>query len=340
MTTGRDDAQRIAVIPAAGGAPRAFLPALEDSSISEYPAALAPDGETLLGLESRARGDGRTVDRFFLVTLAGAPSRAPIGPDGGLLRNPAWAPDGRFVVFESDADGFRDLYRMELPSGQALKLTGDREGSFEPAIAPDGQSIAYASSRDGNAEIYVMTADGGAPRRLTDSPGDDTSPRFSPDGQAIVFLSARERERGVAVHRMGRAGEAPRLVTPAPPPAAPALARDLSFSTDGSRLAYTELVPNRGRAAVVVVAFATGEVTARSDGEGIDEQPVFSPDGRHVAFTRARGRRSDIARMPVDGGEVVVLTSGDESHWLPRWISDPGCPRSEAPRVDLPSRQG
>jgi TolB protein len=327
--------ERVSLVAASGGEIRSLaLP-----GPSSFPAAVSPDGRTLLLLSSEPLAEGKTRDRFALVELdssgevIGEPR--PIGSEGAALRNPAWSPDGSWLVFESDANSFRDLYRLDLGAASALRLTNDVQGNFEPAVSPDGQSIAFVSSRDGNAELYSMTADGGAPQRLTDSRGDDSQPMWSPDARTIAFTSGRDPARG---HDAFMLEVATGSVTPVVRDGSrkqPALVRDLVFSPAGDRIAFTELVSARGTAAIVIVDVGTGDVLTRSDAvpvDGqqahVDEQPSWSPDGEWLVFARSHAGQSDIVRMRADGSTLERLTAGDGVHWLPRWIGGPACPRA------------
>lgn len=336
-TPGAEGRVRISLLPASGGQPRA----LELGPASLYPAAVSPDGRTLLVLSSEPRPEAKSRDRFVLVEfgssgdVVGQPR--PIGSEGAALRNPAWSPDGSFVVFESDAHSFRDLYRLDLGAAEPLRLTNDEAGNFEPAVSPDGQRIAFVSSRDGDAELYAMTADGGAPQRLTQSRGDDSQPTWSPDARAIALTSSRDRARGHDVFVLDVEGGA---IVPAVRDGSrtePVLARDLAFSPKGDRLAFTELVSKRGKAAIAIVDLSSGEVLVRTDAPGVDEQPSWSPDGEWLVFARSHDGRSDIARVRADGSELELLTAGDGVHWLPRWIGG-ACPRVTPPIVPTAGR--
>lgn len=328
----------IAVVAAAGG-PSAEL--IRDET-SIFPAAISPDAHSLLALRSSPLLNGKTHDRFALVALqpdVGSGTPAEIGPEGAALRNPSWSPDGGWIVFESDADSFRDLYRLDVKSDALLRLTNDPEGNFEPAVSPDGQRIAFVSSRDGNAEIYVMTADGGAPTRVTNSPGDDTAPVWSPDGQTIAFRSARAKQRGIDVFMTDLAGTKVQPVLGDDSRKQRVITNDLAYSPDGSLLAFSELVPKTGSASIVIVRPATGQLVARTDAPGVDEQPSWSPDGQHLVFARSHDQRSDIARIRFDASELELLTDGKGVYWLPRWVADPECPRV-APPVPPAAGQG
>ncbi|MFV8754089.1 LpqB family beta-propeller domain-containing protein [Nannocystaceae bacterium ST9] len=334
---------RMQIVAAAGGPITPVTTTPPELELSEFPAAITPDARSLLVLASRMQPDGITRDEFGLLDLAALPGAPqPIGPQA-QLRNPSWSPDGRALVFESNAESFRDLYRLDRASGSVLRLTNDPQGNFEPAISPDGQTIAFVSSRDGNAEVYVMSADGGGPQRLTHAIGDDSAPSWSPDGQTIAFMSARDRARGIDVFVMTREGADQRPLVDDPERSKAVIVRDLAWSPDGRLLAFTQLVPQGKGGGVVIVSRETGRVVVRTNpGEGeIDEQPVWSPDGAHLAFARSHGERSDIVRVRADGSDPIVLTEGQGVHWLPRWIAEPGCPRvAPTSRPSAPSGQG
>ncbi|MCA9686611.1 MAG: PD40 domain-containing protein, partial [Myxococcales bacterium] len=294
-----------------GAAPQKIAEVLA-SEPSMFPAAVAPDGSKLLLLSSQPLPEAKSFDRLFLLPLDQPlpGTLTPLGPQGELLRNPAWAPDASFIVFESDADSFRDLYRVQIGSDTPLRLTNDPQGNFEPEVSPDGQSIVFVSSRDGNAEVYVMAADGGDPRRLTNSPGDDSAPQWSPDGKTLAFSSSRASERGIDVYLMAADGSEQRPAVEAS--RGQVMARDLAWSPDGKQLAFTQLIPERG-AGVVIVDVAAGEIVARSSESDHDEQPSWSGDGRFLAFTRTRAKggadeSARIMRMDPGGGAAIALT--------------------------------
>ena len=334
---GRSQLARLDLAP--GSTPEVFAFESLDAELprSRYPAALSPDGTKLLILASAPSPSGKTRDRFELLELDSDGPPTPLAtPSDVVLRNPSWAPDGSFIVFESNAESFRDLYRYDFAGASTLRLTDNAEGNFEPAVSPDGQSIAFVSSRDGDAEIYVMSADGGSPRRLTTSPGDDTAPQWSPKGDELAFVSARERGRGidVFVRAMGE-GSSAKASPLVAAREAPILARDLAWSPTGSKLAFTELSPKAGEAAVVVVDRATGARVVETALAGVEEQPAWSPDGTQVVFARGGHERSDLLRILVDppGSTPIAATAGAGIAWLPRWTiaAGQGCARVRPP---------
>jgi TolB protein len=296
----------IVSMPAAGGERRLLATGM-------FPAGVDPKGTHALLVSADDRPEGHR-EALWLVE-AGGQGGAPraLVPEAERVRNPAWAPDGSFVVYESDANSFRDLYRVDR-EGLVTRLTDAENGSFEPAVSADGQRIAFASSRDGNAEIYVMDADGSDVVRLTEGPADDTRPGWDPKGGRISWLTMREGPP--ALWTMAPDGSGAKAFRELPPGS---IDVDYAWSPQGDRIA---IVVQSGPTEIDIHVHdaATGARIAVLGGPGVDEHPAWSPDGEWIAWTDSRGEEgADIRLSRFDGAEERALTSPPGTHWLPRW---------------------
>lgn len=292
-----------------------------------FPGAVSPDGR-LLAVVWAADTLGEHVEQVGAVPLAGAPRPAPraLTPRSARVRSPSWAPDGRWLAFEGDMEGFREIYRVDAAGGAApRRLTSNREGNFEPAVSPDGGLVAFVSSRDGNNQIYRMRADGADERRLTAFHRDDWAPVWSPRGDAIAFTSQREGADRVYVMRPDGTGQR-RLVQAGLDDAAAGAdvqERAPAWSPDGRRVA---LVRQRRDAAprIVVVDAASGRAAELPCAPGRCDEPAWSPDGRYIVF--AGGAPDDAARggdlylARADGSGTTRLTTAAGAEWRPRWV--------------------
>jgi TolB protein len=69
-----------------------------------------------------------------------------------------------------------------------------------------------------------------------------------------------------------------------------------------------------------VYDLASSETRQITFGEGSNESPAYSPNGRHIAFasTRGRGGATQIYTMARDGKNVKQITR-DGNNYTPSW---------------------
>ena len=205
------------VLPADGGEPRK----LTDGKESVESVAWSPDSSRIAFArrvpdeayeeeDDRKRAPRRFTRVFFKLDSVGwtADRRKHVfvvGLDGDEERQltdgdceddtPAWAPDGKRIVFGSlrgdtwDTDFNEALYELEVDAegAEPKRLTGTDESAGSASFSPDGALIAYIHSpEDGtfphHGQIAVMRADGSDRRVLT----------ASLDRQCAPFPGARE----------------------------------------------------------------------------------------------------------------------------------------------------
>jgi TolB protein len=279
----------------------------------EYPAAPSPDGAAVL-VVAAAEVQGLHMEQLRLVPLNGGPPVKVTEPRG-RARNPSWAPDGSWLVAESDARGFSDVVRQApRADAEVLGLATAREGNFEPSVSPDGTQVVFVSSRDGDPELYVMKADGTDVRRLTHFHKEDMAPRWSPDGQWISFSSDREGRTRLFVMRPD--GTQLHAVSG---PATVGEEREPAWSPDGRKLAFVAASEGT-KARIWVVDVAGGEPVALTGGQAVDDQPAWSPEGKHLVFVSDRTGDVELFLMRADGSGQTRLTTARGSDWLPRWF--------------------
>lgn len=291
------------------GAPEELVTGL---SGSVFPADVDPKGTHALVIASEGGRDHHR-ETLALVPLAGG-SPTLLAPGAEAVRNPSWSPDGEWIVFESSAASFRDLYKVRRDGTGLVRLTDAPHGSFEPAFSPDGQRIVFASSRDGNAEIYTMKADGTEAVRLTEEPRDDTSPRFSPDGTQVLWI--RQVGTSRMLFRAGLDGSHPHAVRS---PDRPAVVHQFVVSPDGRHVALAEQ-QSADDIDIVVLELASGDVVTTLGGDGTDEMPTWSPDGQWLAWTEGRRLEADLWISRWDGTHQRKVLERPGADWLPRWL--------------------
>jgi dipeptidyl aminopeptidase/acylaminoacyl peptidase len=123
------------------------------------------------------------------------------------------SPDGKWIAFLSDRDGWDHLYVMpassssSAPGGRSASPLGERnmgvepiqitKGRFEawrPVWSPDGSRIAFDANEPdhyGTRHLYVATINGEPSRatiaRVTAGSGTNIAPVWSPDGTRLLY---------------------------------------------------------------------------------------------------------------------------------------------------------
>jgi Tol biopolymer transport system component/tRNA A-37 threonylcarbamoyl transferase component Bud32 len=174
------------------------------------------------------------------------------------------------------------------PSVEVRPLTTYAGNESEPALSPDGKQIAFAwdgPNRD-NYDIYMRLVEGGTALRLTTDTAPDHAPAWSPDGQRLAFL------RDSAIYIIPALGGVERKLLQLPRGSlflnlsAPT---SISWSPDGRFLAFNSA--EDGAPSIWIASTESGEYRRASTppkGDYMEISPAFSPDGRALAYIRAR----------------------------------------------------
>lgn len=120
-------------------------------------------------------------------------------PDPGLAviadRLPCWSPDGTSIVFQSNRDGFSQLYVVDADGANPRRVTPEEETpQMGPVWSPDGTRIAFVAPTVG---IGFVRPDG-SDLRLMDLSGRPSALAWTPDG-ALLFSASDGIDREIFV---------------------------------------------------------------------------------------------------------------------------------------------
>ncbi len=112
-------------------------------------------------------------------------------------RQPAYSPDGEWIVFSSSRDGNLDLWLVSRSTAALKRITDDAADDWDPGFTPDGRRILWSSNRSGHFEIWISEVDGTGARQLTQDGLDAENPVSTPDGKWIVYSSSNPAKPGI-----------------------------------------------------------------------------------------------------------------------------------------------
>jgi Tol biopolymer transport system component len=109
-------------------------------------------------------------------------------------RDPVWSPDGKSVVYYSNAKGKWDLYRKAADgTGNEELLYADEAVKVPSSWSPDGRFLLYwRSNPKARSDIWALPLSAGAPSKpypWLATPFSEISGKFSPDGRWVAYGS-------------------------------------------------------------------------------------------------------------------------------------------------------
>ena len=185
-------------------------------------------------------------------------------------------------------------------------------GAMQPAFGPEGD-LVYRSGPSGSPGIFLLHGDGSV-RQLTKG-RDDSWPRWGPDGRQILFTSAaRSADGSPHIYLVD-------VLTRAVEDLGPGQHADWS-STRGIIFHDCDLGGERcGLWLMDPLTLERGLVTDVPD----DSNPVWSPDGRYVAFmSSGRSESWDVFVLDLDRHAVMPVAAHPAEDGLPTWSPDGG----------------
>ena len=305
-------------VPAAGGALTC------DDQVGRFAGPAAPDGRLAIVevVDDELGHRERLVTRAAASIGSGAPDATAVTPWATQVRDPAWAPDGSELAVTSAQDGISVLYRLDpTGTGEPAPVHPHPLGTFEPAWSPDGTTLAFASSRAGHADLFVLDVARDRITAVTNDVEDDLRPRWSTAGD-LAWIAARDGVRSTWIHRRAPTpDQGPQRLRPD----SQDQVVDLAWAPTDRRLAVA-CGPTPDAVRIDIVDAETGRrKTTFGDATTTAEQPAWSPDGHHLAFTcRARGAADALPAVCVGdvatGTWAIVARSDEHEVWLPRWV--------------------
>jgi dipeptidyl aminopeptidase/acylaminoacyl peptidase len=272
------------------------------------------------------------------------------------------SPDGKHIAYvvrvpfmEGEKSEYNDQIWIAAVDGSFnLQYTRGEKSSSAPQFSPDGKQVAFLSNRvDNKNQVFTMRLMGGEPEQITSTKTGVASYKWSPDGNRIAYLmkdpDTKEEEKmkkekndvilvdknfkynhlytvTVATDKEGK--RATKQLT-----SGTYHVNDFDWSPDGSTLAFS-FAPNPKindaglESDISTIPADSGKVTSLVKRPGVDVSPVYSPDGKWIAFQSSGGQPervglSDVYKVAATGGDLIELQkTPDRNANIVGWAQD------------------
>ena len=288
---------------------------------------ISPDGKWIAyTLAAPDMDANRNASNIWMVSTAGgAPQQLT---QSGRDSSPVWSPDGKKIAFLSTRSGDSQVYLLSLEGGEAQKLTKLSTGADIVKWSPDGRTIAFTSS------AYPDCKDDDCNKKRDEEKEKNKAKAHV--AEHLLYRHWTHWNEGKRAHLFvvpADGSSAPRDLAPGVdydvPPDERGGPGDINFSPDSKELCFTavtdkmEAISTNGD--LFTVPVAGGEIKRITTQPGFDGEPVYSPDGKYIAYHAqlAAGYEADRWRVMLydrQTGKSANLSEGcdrsaDELAW-------------------------
>ena len=245
--------------------------------------------------------------------------------------SPVWSPDGKTLAFLSSRDGNSQVYFLRMDGGEAREVTHLSTGADIVKFSPDGKTLAFTSS------VYPDCKDD-ACNSARDAEKEKSKVKAHVTEQLLYrhWTHWFDGKRAHLFVMPADGSSAPRDLTAGAdydvPPDERGGPEDINFSPDGKEICFTavtdkvEAISTNGD--LFIVPVAGGETKQITSNPAFDGNPVYSPDGKYIAYHAQNipGYESDRWRVMLYeriGGQIKSLTDNfDRSAADLTWSAD------------------
>lgn len=291
-----------------------------------YNPAWSPDGNEIACTTASFTDPTNVFTRsgqLFVINVASGDKRAVSGPED--VHEPSWSPHGQRIAYwgRTLGSGNRDLWTVSAKGGKPVRVMNDPFTDWDPVWSPDGRFLYFSSDRDGSMNLWrVPIAERSG--RVLGPPEPVTTPApysgyisVSRDGRRLLYS---QKSESANIYKVDFNPDREVILGPAVP------------VTQGTQLKNGPNISRDGQWVVFQVSGKQEDLySVRTGGTGLrqltddpakDRDPVWSPDGRQIAFMSDRGGKFQIWTTLPDGSEPRQVTDEPSGAMGGAWSPD------------------
>ncbi len=241
---------------------------------------------------------GENIHRLTISTKKGVSNRTP-----------EWSPDGAKIAYQSNEDGPREIYLLDVNTKEKRQLTNGPEGnSNHPSWSADGKSIVFVSVMNGGMKIFTIDIDGQNQRLITPEGIEGINyfnPSYSFDCKQVYFVLQIDKDTPDQLYRMDVDGCNPQKIGPSG-----LSIFEYDISPDGKTIVFdakVDTLPPLSDWDIFTMDIDGTNIKRITNLKAMSSRPKWLSDGKTIVFHANRF------------GDKIIQPSVDDS--LDEWFS-------------------
>lgn len=286
---------------------------------------LSPDGRLVAyALRETDFENNRGISAIWLVPADGSRPARRLTAKGSNASQPRFSPDGKSLYFLSNRSGTQQLWRLPLDGGEAIQLSDFPLDVGVYALSPKGDAVALSF------EVFTACDTLACSKERLDARAKEKASgvlyeqlfvrhwdRWKDGRRSQLFFARIEGDRLSEPRRLspGIEGDVPSKPFGG--------SEEIAFAPDGESLVFVARVAGREEAWSTNLDLwqvnLSGEpkpINLTADNPATDTAPVFSPDGRYLAWTAMRRPGYESDRLAI---MLRDLKTGQTREVAPEW---------------------
>ncbi len=224
---------------------------------------------------------------------------------GETIKNGKFSPDGKWVVYTAEKDGYFNIKVTKVGTNTSRSLTDEKSKNQNPIWSPDGEQIAFVSDRGNQIALWVMDSIGDTPKHIINFEG------YGEKGKESLPMPKLWSKKEKAIYyqwgcNLFKVDCNSKTTSPLTAfDQSKFVPYDFSVSPDEMNIAYVD--NQGGQLDVWQQPLHGGTPVPVTHDPAIERSPVWYPDGKHLVYKSFTKDSNQIYLHDVESNQITQI---------------------------------